>query len=88
MNIDPLTGNSSGLNVTQLMDSLFNDIDTAGNTLSQNIQGIINSGSDLNQGELLKMQFQVGQYNAMLEMASTVSKSLTDMMKTLAQRTS
>lgn len=88
MNIEPLTGNSSGLNVTQLMDSLFNDIDTAGTTLSQNIQGIINSGSDLNQGELLKMQFQVGQYNAMLEMASTVSKSLTDMMKTLAQRTS
>lgn len=88
MNIDPLTGNSSGLNVTQLMDSLFNDIDTAGTILSQNIQGIIESESGLNQGELLKMQFQVGQYNAMLEMASTVSKSLTDMMKTLAQRTS
>ena len=37
---------------------------------------------------MLMIQFEIGQYNAMVEMLSSISKSLTDMMKTLAQRSS
>ena len=36
---------------------------------------------------MLKMQFQLGQYNALLEATSTVTKSLVDEAKSLAQRT-
>ena len=35
----------------------------------------------------MALQFEVGQYNAMLESLSSVTKSMTDMMKSLAQRT-
>lgn len=85
-NIPANSGN--GLNVTELMASLFSNVDKAGKKIVKNINGVISQGTELDQGTLLKLQFQVGQYNAMLEMASSVSKSLTDMMKTLAQRTS
>lgn len=88
MIIDSLSANTGGLNISQLMTTCFTNVDNAGSILATNIEDIISQGTELNQGELLKMQFQVGQYNAMLEMVSTVSKSLTDMMKTLAQRTS
>ena len=85
-NIPANSGN--GLNVTELMASLFSNVDKAGKKIVKNINAVISQGTELDQGTLLKLQFQVGQYNAMLEMASSVSKSLTDMMKTLAQRTS
>ena len=37
--------------------------------------------------DMMALQFEVGQYNAMLESLSSVTKSMTDMMKSLAQRT-
>jgi type III secretion protein F len=43
---------------------------------------------ELKQEEILEMQFNIGQYNAMLEAASSIAKGTTDMLKTLAQRTS
>lgn len=79
---------NSGLNVSELMTECFNSINTAGTDLSERIKGLIGLGDELDQGTMLQVQFEVGQYNAMLEMVSTVSKSLTDMMKTLAQRSS
>ena len=85
-NIPANSGN--GLNVTELMTDFFINIDKAGTKIVNNINSVISQGTELDQGTLLKLQFQVGQYNAMLEMASTISKSLTDMMKTLAQRSS
>ena len=36
----------------------------------------------------ISLQFEIGQYNAMMEALSTVTKSMTDMMKSLAQRSS
>ena len=46
------------------------------------------SQKELKQEDLLTIQFQIGQYNAMLEAASSIAKGTTDMLKTLAQRTS
>ncbi len=45
------------------------------------------SKETIDQGEMLELQFQMGQYNAAMESLSNVTKSLTDMLKTLAQRT-
>ncbi|MDR1647591.1 MAG: hypothetical protein LBR88_06105 [Zoogloeaceae bacterium] len=44
--------------------------------------------AELKQEEVLELQFNIGQYNALLEAASSISKGTTDMLKTLAQRTS
>lgn len=38
--------------------------------------------------DMLALQFEVGQYNAMLEATSTITKSLTDEAKQIAQRAS
>ena len=52
------------------------------------MKGLLDAETEIGQAQMLQLQFEIGQYNAMLEMVSTVSKSLTDMMKTLAQRSS
>ncbi|HJD98155.1 EscF/YscF/HrpA family type III secretion system needle major subunit [Mailhella massiliensis] len=36
----------------------------------------------------MSLQFEIGQYNTLMEALSTVTKSMTDMMKSLAQRAS
>ena len=58
--------------------------DFLGNDLSEKLNSF--DGKSMSQEEMLEMQFLVNQYNCMLETASTVSKSLTDEAKQIAQR--
>ena len=46
------------------------------------------NGEELSNEQMISLQFEVGQYNTMMEALSTVTKSMTDMMKSLAQRSS
>ena len=48
----------------------------------------LSTKDELSQEQMLDLQFQIGQYNAMLEMVSTVTKSLVDECKQVAQRAS
>jgi type III secretion protein F len=80
---------SLSLAVQQLMtavstrsDSLEAEISAA--TSRTDAQG---NKLELKQEEILEMQFNIGQYNALLETASSIAKGTTDMLKTLAQRT-
>ena len=45
------------------------------------------SKDEVSPEDMMALKFEVGQYNAMLESLSSVTKSMTDMMKSLAQRT-
>ena len=47
----------------------------------------LSSKDKVDQKDLLEMQFAMGQYNAKLETLSSVTKSMQDMLKSLAQRT-
>ena len=88
MVINNVTSNT-GLNVSDLMQTCFDNINDAGKTLSDKMKVLLDTpNGEIGQAQMLQLQFEIGQYNAMLEMVSTVSKSLTDMMKTLAQRSS
>ena len=87
MVINNVTSNT-GLNVSDLMQTCFDSINKAGNALSTQMKDLLEPEAEIGQAQMLQLQFEIGQYNAMLEMVSTVSKSLTDMMKTLAQRSS
>ena len=87
MVINNVTSNT-GLNVSDLMQTCFDSINKAGDTLSTQMKNLLDTKTEIGQAQMLQLQFEIGQYNAMLEMVSTVSKSLTDMMKTLAQRSS
>ena len=89
--INAVTGSSNGIDVNELYSSCLNGVNNLGTFIQNKITylGSLNptTQSSLYQTEMLNIQFYMGQYNALLEMTSTVSKSLTDMMKTLAQRT-
>ena len=88
MVINNVTSNT-GLNVSDLMQTCCDNINDAGKTLSDKMKVLLDTqNGEISQTQMLQLQFEIGQYNAMLEMVSTVSKSLTDMMKTLAQRSS
>jgi len=88
-----------GLDIAKMFYSTIDSIITRGESLADRIDeltkvshstdadgNVINSS--ISQEEMLVVQFEIGQYNAMVEMLSSISKSLTDMMKTLAQRSS
>ena len=88
-----------GLDIAKMFYSTIDSIITRGETLSEKIEDLtkVTQGggpdgtgvsSAISQEEMLVVQFEIGQYNAMVEMLSSISKSLTDMMKTLAQRSS
>ena len=88
MMIDGISGNSGGLNINELFDTCLTNLNNVGVQLQEKMERISEMPQDQQQTAMLEMQFYIGQYNAILEMVSSVSKSLTDMMKTLAQRTS
>ncbi|MDR3175530.1 MAG: EscF/YscF/HrpA family type III secretion system needle major subunit [Desulfovibrio sp.] len=75
-----------GLNFGQMFQSGTASISNKGAELQakmDQISGQENLGPD----ELLSLQFEMGQYTALMEATSTVTKSVTEMLKSLAQRT-
>ncbi|MBP3438393.1 MAG: hypothetical protein J6K46_03505 [Sutterella sp.] len=79
------TGSISGFDINQMFSQIQQSIATKGTELQKEMEEI-SKGSTLSQEQMLQMQFEVNQYNTMLETASTISKSLTDEAKQLAQR--
>lgn len=76
----------SGLNVSTMFSDFQTAIAEKGNKIQKDMDAITSSGSELGQEQMLQMQFEINQYNTMLETVSTISKSLTDEAKQLAQR--
>lgn len=75
------------LDINAMFNSMANAVNQRADDLQTRMSEITSSGQELDQTQLLELQFQVGQYNAMLEMTSTISKALTDEAKQIAQRT-
>lgn len=74
-----------GFNVNAMFNDTLNGILIKGQALNKHMEDLA-KGNKLSQEEMISLQFQVGQYNAMMEALATVTKSMTDMMKSLAQR--
>jgi len=74
-----------GFNVSSMFNRTLNGVASKGQQLNAAMDNIGN-GDSLSQEQLVQLQFQVGQYNTMMESLATVTKSMTDMMKSLAQR--
>ncbi|MBR4423136.1 MAG: type III secretion protein [Mailhella sp.] len=75
----------SGFNINQMFDNTLNGVASKGADLNAKMEQLA-KGDKLSQEDMVSLQFQVGQYNAMMESLATVTKSMTDMMKSLAQR--
>ena len=78
----------SGFNVSQMFENTRQGISSKGSDLNARMENLLASGEELSNEDMISLQFEVGQYNAMMEALSTVTKSMTDMMKSLAQRSS
>ncbi|WP_294446112.1 EscF/YscF/HrpA family type III secretion system needle major subunit [uncultured Mailhella sp.] len=77
----------SGLNISQMFENTLQGISSKGSDLNAKMAELAN-GEELSNEQMISLQFEVGQYNTMMEALSTVTKSMTDMMKSLAQRSS
>lgn len=85
MNINGTSG-TPGLNVNELFNSGLDSISSKGKDLQAKMTEMLGK-DEVSPEDMMALQFEVGQYNAMLESLSSVTKSMTDMMKSLAQRT-
>ncbi len=85
MNIGSTSG-TPGLTVNELFNSGLDSISKKGQALQTKMNEML-SQDQVSPEDMMALQFEVGQYNAMMESLSSVTKSMTDMMKSLAQRT-
>lgn len=75
----------NGININELFSSSVESISQKGADLQKQMEAIQNNGQ-VSPESMLALQFQMGQYNALMESVSTVTKSVTDTMKSIAQR--
>ncbi|MBQ8708663.1 MAG: hypothetical protein IJ523_11305 [Succinivibrionaceae bacterium] len=79
-----------GIGANDTMGSIVNDSISNMQTRTQDLaskMAEIRSGKAEDQTTaLIEVQFQLGQYNAMVEMTSNISKSITDTAKSLTQK--
>ncbi|MBQ7457131.1 MAG: type III secretion protein [Desulfovibrio sp.] len=79
---------ADGLSIGTMFQNGLNSIQADGKSLQEKIKNLSsNKDGTIDQAEMLKVQFAMGQYNAKMEMISSITKSLQDMLKSLAQRT-
>lgn len=75
-----------GLNFGQLFQANTDAISSKGNEVQAKMNELTTK-ENVGAEDLLPLQFEMGQYTALMEATSTVAKSITDMLKSLAQRT-
>lgn len=74
-----------GLIINATFNDTLNGLIIKGKALTAHMEALA-KGDKLSPEDMVALQFHVGQYNAMMEALSTVTKSMTDLMKSLAQR--
>lgn len=76
---------SADFNVNAAFSSILQAIQTREYELKTSMSDL-KGEQQISDQEMLRLQFQVNQYNVFLETASTITKALTDQAKQMAQR--
>lgn len=82
-----MTSINSNLNINDMFSRMTEQISSKSTDLMSKMNDLSQKDS-LDTTDMLALQFEIGQYNAMLEAISTITKSLTDEAKQIAQRAS
>ncbi|MCB7456903.1 EscF/YscF/HrpA family type III secretion system needle major subunit [Sutterella wadsworthensis] len=82
-----MTSINSNLNINDMFSRMTEQISSKSTDLMSKMNDLSQKDS-LDTTDMLALQFEIGQYNAMLEATSTITKSLTDEAKQIAQRAS
>ncbi len=75
----------SGFNVNDMFSKMTDSIAKKGQALETKMNEL-SSKDSISSEEMLAIQFEMNQYNTLLESTSTIAKSITDEAKQLAQR--
>ncbi|MDR3205093.1 MAG: type III secretion protein [Deltaproteobacteria bacterium] len=65
----------------------INQLESMDSGLQARIDQITQGGESISQGDYLQLNFQLGQYNAFIESLASLTKSMSDTLKSLAQKT-
>ena len=82
-----MTSINSNLNINDMFSRMTEQISSKSTDLMSKMNDLSQKDS-LDTTDMFALQFEIGQYNAMLEATSTITKSLTDEAKQIAQRAS
>lgn len=83
-----LTQNTGGAgNMGAIFESTVGSLGGKSGAIQDHITAAAAKEGGVTHEEMLNIQFEMGQYNAMLEMISSVTKSMTDMLNSLSKRT-
>ncbi len=77
----------SGGSMATSINNTLDNISKMGSDISSRMDEIsqLTNSSD-QQAAMIELNFQIGQYNAMMEMVSSLTKNLTDSIKSIAQK--
>ena len=78
---------SGGLNINELNNTIYKSIETHENKLRTTLNQIQNkSDGAVSQADLLMMQQEVQQWSMMIELQSTITKQISDSLKSVIQK--
>ncbi len=82
--ISNIGSNATGFGglISEGMDS----ISSQAKSLTEQMEAVKNLETEDQTAAMIELQFQIGQYNTMVELTSSVTKSLSDSLKSVAQK--
>ncbi|MDR1578572.1 MAG: type III secretion protein [Deltaproteobacteria bacterium] len=73
-------------NIGQFLLKAMVQLQTKNDEFMTKMDDMSKSSDGITQEDMVLLQYEIGQYNALLESVSNISKSLTDSLKSLAQK--
>lgn len=73
--------------IGSFLTSSLDKLKKSGDDFQNRIKQMTENEGGITHEAMLQLQFEMGQYNALIESVSNVTKSLTDTLKSLAQKT-
>ncbi|MDD7022895.1 MAG: EscF/YscF/HrpA family type III secretion system needle major subunit [Aeromonadales bacterium] len=80
--VDGMTGSSYATGISNTLDNMSKQAES----IMSEMDRISSLSSTEQTTEMIKLNFQIGQYNSMVEMCSSLTKDLTDSLKSIAQK--
>ena len=80
--VDGMTGSSYATGISNTLDNMSKQAES----IMSEMDRISSLSSTEQTTEMIKLNFQIGQYNSMVEMCPSLTTDLTDSLKSIAQK--
>ena len=74
-------------NIGSFLNDSLSKLTSKGDAFQTRMNEMTAKEGGITQEDMLSLQFEMGQYSALIESVSNITKSLTDTLKSLAQKT-